>query len=206
VAAVGGLTAGLNAVRDSAAAVSQSAAGLCDRLDLQATREESLLRTLEPLAGLPAALSTLEHLPETSRVHTEVLRTLRRHADAEAARGDQIADILDRITRADADHRRALDALTGRVEAMGRHDRELCDRLSAVGTALETAARRSAAGAAAMEQLGENLAKRDRDLERLVERQNLRWATLVVTAGVLSVAALTAVMVFGYLMLTRGHG
>jgi hypothetical protein len=48
-------------------------------------------------------------------------------------------------------------------------------------------------------------AQRDAELERVLRRQNTRFTTMLIVAIVLSVAALTAVAMVGYLMVNRMH-
>ena len=74
--------------------------------------------------------------------------------------------------------------------------------MSAAGQ-LEQSTRHSAAGTQVLESLRENFKSRDGDLEKVIQRQNARFTTLLIVAIGISVAALIAVGVVGYLLI---HG
>jgi hypothetical protein len=54
-----------------------------------------------------------------------------------------------------------------------------------------------------MEQLRDNQTARDNELQRLLMKQNTRFTSMLAIAIFLSVAALVAVAVIGYLLLVR---
>ena len=56
-----------------------------------------------------------------------------------------------------------------------------------------------------LQQLRDDAAEHSTQLERVMQRQHNRFMTMVAGAVFLSVAALVAVVVMGYLMLSRGH-
>jgi len=55
-----------------------------------------------------------------------------------------------------------------------------------------------------LESLRENLKSRDGELERVIQRQNVRFTTLLIAAICVSITALAAVLVMGYMMMHGG--
>jgi len=71
--------------------------------------------------------------------------------------------------------------------------------MQSLGFALASMSNNSQSSAQVLEQLRDNSARRDGELERVLKRQNTRFTTLLTVAIVLSISALTAVSTFGYL-------
>ena len=79
----------------------------------------------------------------------------------------------------------------------------MADSLNSMSVTLEQASRHSAIGTQVLESLGENLKARDGDLQRVIQRQNVRFTTLMIVAICVSIAAVAAVLVMGYMI---AHG
>ena len=94
---------------------------------------------------------------------------------------------------------KTLDALHQTVASLNEHDLAITGNLTSLGLALESMTNNSTASTHVLEQLRDNSSRRDGELERIIKRQNTRFTTLLTIAIVLSIAALTAVSVFGYL-------
>jgi hypothetical protein len=98
-----------------------------------------------------------------------------------------------------------LEELRQSVDGLNMQDQKITDALYGVGSAMQGVSKSSQASAQVLENLRDNLSRRDSDLERVLQRQNTRFTTMLAIAIVLSAAALTAVAVIGYLMINRMH-
>ncbi len=78
--------------------------GIRDHLERQSARQDDLLKYL---SHLPAAL---EQLPESNRVQAETLKAIHSHLQGQSAQQSKLGDILERISNADGQNGRALDA------------------------------------------------------------------------------------------------
>lgn len=168
-----------------------------DHLDRQSQRQEELIGYL---SHLPDAL---KQIPEASRNQSEALKAIHQQMAQQSASSKQLGDILDRICQASGSHQKVLDALNNRVENLNRHDEAISDNLQNVGSAMQTVSRNSQTSAQILENLRDNMNARDGQLERILLRQNTRFTTMLAVALFLSVAALVAVVIVGYLMLYR---
>jgi chromosome segregation ATPase len=164
-----------------------------DNLEKQGGRQDELLRHL---AHLPEALRAI---PEGNRVQSETLRAIHQQIEHQSGQQQRLADILSRISDADAQQRSTLDALKDRVETLNQHDQAIADNLNHVGSAMQTVSRTSQASAQVLEQMRDNVNSRDGELERILSKQGTRFTTMLAIAIFLSIAALVAVSVIGYL-------
>ena len=64
---------------------------------------------------------------------------------------------------------------------------------------MQSVTKNSHTSAQVLEQLRDNINKRDGELERIMQRQGTRFTTLLAVAIFLSIAALVAVSIIGYL-------
>ena len=174
-------------------ALSDLLLSLRENMERQSARQEELLGHL---AHLPEALRSI---PESGRVQGETLKALQQQIEKQTNQHSQIGQVLDRISQADTRQGRTLEAMHQTVAAMSEHDAAISSNLRTLGAALESVSSNSTAGAQVLEQLRDSTARRDGELERVIRRQNTRFTTLLAVAIVLSIAALTAVSVFGYL-------
>lgn len=69
---------------------------------------------------------------------------------------------------------------------------------------MQNVSRSSESSAQVLQQLRDNMAARDGQLERILHRQNVRFTTILAVAITFSVAALVAVGIVGYLLLRAG--
>jgi len=164
-----------------------------DNLEKQNARQDQLVQTL---AQLP---QSLQQLPESSRVQSETLKAIHSQIEHQNGQQQKLADILDRISAADAQHRSTLDALGERVESLNDQDQRMADNLSSVGSAMQSVSKSSEQSTQVLSQLRDNLNSRDGELERVLHRQGNRFTTMLAVAIFLSIAALVAVGIFGYL-------
>ncbi len=164
-----------------------------ENMEKQSLRQEELLGHL---AGLPEALRAI---PETGRIQGETLRAIQEQIERQSDQHSKLGDVLDRISEADSRQGRTLEALQQTVVSMNEHDQAISGNMQSLGVALESITSNSQSSAVVLEQLRDNSARRDGELERIIKKQNTRFTTMLSIAIVLSISALTAVSVFGYL-------
>lgn len=185
-AAIENLQHGLSAVGDLMS-------GIREHMEKQAKRQDELLGYL---SHLPAAL---ESLPESNRAHAEALKAIHESMNRQGVQQSKLGEILERITQADGQTGRTLDALSDHVEQLRRHDEAVAQNLNQVGDAMENLGKNTAASAAVLEQMRDNTASRDGEIERILQQQGNRFTTLLAVAMFLSISALIAAGVIGYL-------
>ena len=187
-AAIENLQGGINAI-------GELMNGIRNHLDQQSRRQDELLGYL---SHLPAAL---EQLPESNRVQAETLKAIHEQMKGQLDHQSKLGDILERISQADGQNIKALDALQEHVDQLRRHDEAVAQNLSHVGDAMEGLGKNTAASAQVLQQLRDNSASRDGEIQRILQQQTSRFTTLLVVATLLLVAALVGVAALGYFFL-----
>jgi len=168
-----------------------------DNLERQTDRQDELLQYL---SHLPAALETL---PESNRVQAETLKAIHQQVAAANSQQAKLAEILDRLSQAHAADQRTLDELRERMEDLSRHDQRISETLGSVGAAMQSVSTTSASSAQVLQQVRDNINARDGQLERILLKQNTRFTTMLAVAIFLSISALAAVCVVGWLVLNK---
>lgn len=168
-----------------------------DNLEKQSARQEELLGYL---SHLPEALKTL---PENNRIQSDTLKTIQQQFEHQNAQQTKLGEILERISRADDEQGRTLDALQEGVETLREHDRAISENLTNVGAAMQSVSQNSQASTEVLQAMRDNQTVRDREMERILHRQGNRFTTMLAIAIFLSIAALVAVAVIGWLMLNQ---
>jgi hypothetical protein len=184
--AIDGLQRGVSALSDLLTS-------LRDNMERQSQRQEELLGHL---ASLPEALRAI---PEASRTQSEALQAIHTQMERQAGQTEKLSEVLDKMTEADGQQAQTMQAIQRTFASLGDHEQVISQNMQSLGTALESMSGNSHASANVLEKLRDNTARRDGELERVIKRQNIRFTTMLTVAIVLSVAALTAVSVFGYL-------
>jgi chromosome segregation ATPase len=161
----------------------------------QSQRQDQLISHLSALPKL------LEAIPENNRLQCETLKAIQEQLKNHGEQGKTLGDILERLSESGGEQRDLLEGLRERVETLNHQDKAMADSLNSVSAALEQTSRHSAAGTQVLETLRQNLDNRDGNLERAMRRQNERFTALLVTAVCVSVMALVAVLVVGYVVL-----
>jgi chromosome segregation ATPase len=174
-------------------ALSDLLVSLRDNMERQSQRQEQLLNQF---AGLPEVLRSI---PESNRLQGEALSAIQISIERQTSQQSKLGEVLERLSAADNQQARTLDALQQTVVTMNDRDQAISVNLQSLGMAMESMSDNSQASAKVLEQLRDNTARRDGDLERVIKRQNTRFTTMLTIAIVLSVAALSAVSTFGYL-------
>ncbi len=168
-----------------------------DNLERQNDRQAEMMQLL---GNLPEVLKSI---PESGAAQTETLRAIAEQIKYQNAQQAQLGDVLEKLTESGGDQRETLDTLRQRVESLNEHDRNIADSLGSVGQAMQTVSRTSHTSAQVLEQMRDNINSREGELQRLLTKQGARYTTMLAIAIFLSIAALAAVCVMGYIMLNK---
>ena len=185
--------AAIDQLQNGVGALSDLMNSIRESLERQSHRQEELLQYL---SHLPQAL---QQLPESNRVQGETLKAIHSQIEKQTTQQNRLGDILERISQADNKQARTLDAIQERVDSLTEHDQAISQNLNTLGEALHAVSENSQASAHVLGQLRDNATKRDGELEKVIRKQNTRFTTLLAVAIVLSVCALVAVSIFGWL-------
>ena len=166
-----------------------------ENMDSQGRRQD------EMLAYLSALPKVLETIPENNRIQGETLKAIHEQLLHQAGQQETLGEILNKISQSDGDQRDLLDGLRERVETLNAQDKSMADSLNNVGTALESVSRSSSASTEVLGHMRDNMKSRDADLEAVLHRQGVRFTTLLAVAIFISISALVAVVVMGYLIM-----
>ena len=188
--AIGQLQDGFNALTGLMGAVK-------DSLDKQNQRQDELVRVLGQLP------ETLRSIPETGAAQTETLKAIAEQIKYQNAQQAKLGDILEKVSEAEGSQKDILESLRDRVDNLGDQDRTLADSLNNVGAAMQTVSKHSSTSAQVLEQMRDNINSRESDLQRMMNKQSARYTTMLAIAIFLSIAALAAVCVIGYLLIIK---
>jgi chromosome segregation ATPase len=166
-----------------------------DNLEKQNQRQDELMSAL---TTLPAVL---ESLPEANRMHGETLTAIRQQIESQSNQHERLGDILNKIGMTTGEQKQMVDALRSRVEDLHKTDTSIAEYLNNVGSSLKDVSQNSASTTQVLSQMRDNIDSRDGELQRVLQKQGSRFTTMLATAIFLSIAALVAVCVMGYLML-----
>lgn len=168
-----------------------------DHLDKQSTRQDELLKYLSHLPEV------LQSIPESNRVNAETLRGIQQHLSAQNDAQARLAEILDNIGKTGGETRQAMDEIRQGVQTLGQYDQRMSEALSGVGSAMKDVSRNSETSTEVLQTLRDNLNRHDEELERIIQRQNSRFTTLLVVAIVLAILSLATVLALGYVLLNQ---
>ena len=170
-----------------------------ENLERQGGRQDQLL---EHLSKLPALL---EQLPESSRLQGETLKALHQELSAQHTNQQRLTEILDHVSKSSAAQHEALDGLSDRMDRARQTDEQIASNLGNVSSTMQELGRTTTAGANLMESMRDNMSSRDNDLQQVLLKQGQRFTVMLSIAIFLSIAALVAVAVIGYLLLMKPH-
>ena len=171
-----------------------------DNLDHQNRRQDELLKALQQL---PQVLNTI---PESTRVQTETLQAIHKQIEGQSAQQEKLGEILNKIGTTTGEQREVVDELRDRVEEIHKTDTTIADYLNNVGNSMKDVSSNSKMTGDVLAQMRDNLDARDGQIERVLHRQGTRFTTMLAIAIFLSIAALVAVSIIGYLMINRPGG
>jgi DNA repair exonuclease SbcCD ATPase subunit len=187
----------LNHLQEGFQSLTELMGAIRQNLETQGRRQDELL---QHLSALPKAL---EMIPESNRIHGQTLQAIHEQIVGQSQQTETLGDILEKLSQSGGDQKDLLEGLRERMETLNHQDKAMADSLNTVGAAMESASRNSATSAEVLTHLRDNLRTRDADLEQVLHRQGVRFTTMLAVAIFLSVGALVAVVVMGYLMM---HG
>jgi methyl-accepting chemotaxis protein len=168
-----------------------------DNLNDQGRRQDELLTYL---SHLPKAI---EGIPETNRLQVESLKAISLRLEHQNTQQNLIGEILGKLADADHQQKQAMEDVAARVENVAEQNKTISENLSNVGSAMQTVSKNSAASADVLEQVRDNIEKRDGQLERLLHKQATRFTSLLYVAIFLSIAALVAVVILMVQMMNK---
>jgi uncharacterized phage infection (PIP) family protein YhgE len=184
--AIGNLQTGVGALTDLMNSIR-------DNMEAQGRRQQELLGYL---SHLPQAL---EALPEAGRLQGETLKAIHQQLATQNGQQNRLGDILEKIVQSDGDRRKSVDGLRESVEDLRQQDAAISDGLGNIGLAMQHVSRASEASTQVFEQLRQSQTARESELQSTLARQNARLTTMLAIAIGLSIIALAAVGVVGYL-------
>jgi uncharacterized protein (UPF0335 family) len=185
----------LEQLRSAVGALGELMTGIRDNLENNAKRQDEMLSYL---AHLPQAL---QQLPESARVQGEALKAIQLRMERQSTEQQHLAELLERISTADQVNGKTLEGLQQRVDTLNQHDKAIAENLNEVGEAMQSLGRHSETSALVLKAMREDTSTRNGELERILQRQGSRFTTMLAVAIFLSIAALAAVGVIGYLLL-----
>ncbi|HEY0009176.1 MAG TPA: hypothetical protein VGB55_10670 [Tepidisphaeraceae bacterium] len=171
--------------------------GIRENLERQGQRNDELM---QHLARLPAAL---EQLPESNRMQGETLRALHQELSQQNGQQQRLAEILDHVSKSSSSQSEVLEGLQERVDRMRQTDEQIASNLNDVGATMQELGRSTSTGAQILESLRDNMSSRDSELQQVLLRQGTRFTVMLSIAIFLSISALVAVAVIGYLLLMK---
>ena len=191
--------AAIEQLQSGVGALAELMTGIRENLERTAKRQDELVQYLSHLPG------ALQQLPESARLQNETLKTIQLRMERQSEEQHRLAEILERMNEADQTHGRTLDALRERVDTLNEHDRSIAENLNGVGSAMKSLSQHTESSTMVLKQLREDTTTRDGELERILHRQGNRFTTMLAVAIFLSISALAAVGVVGYLLLNQAR-
>ena len=189
--------AAINQLQEGFTTLTDLMGAIRDNLDRQNRRQDELVQAMQQL---PQVLGSI---PESNRMQSETLSAIRLSIEGQSGQQQKLADILGKISETTGEQRQMVDALRGRVEDIHKTDTTIADYLNNVGESMKDVSRNSQTSAQVLEQMRDNIDARDGQLERVLHRQGVRFTTMLAVAIFLSIAALVAVGVIGYLLMNQ---
>lgn len=192
-----GQRAAISRLQESFDSLTDLMGSIRENMDRQTKRQDELLNYLSHLPEV------LRSIPESSRIHGETLKAIHQQLERQNIQQEKLGDILGKLSEGDVENRETIGEIRQRVEAIRETDEKISANLSNLGSALQSVSHTSAAGAQVLDQMCNRLDTRDGQLEMILQRQGTRFTTMLSIAIFLSVAALVAVSVIGYLLIVR---
>jgi predicted XRE-type DNA-binding protein len=165
-----------------------------DHLEAQGQRHDQLISHLSHLPKV------MDLIPETSRVQSETLKAIHQQLEQQNISQRQLANILERISQTGGDQRKILDSLRERMDMLNEHDQVIADNLTGFGAAMQSVSRNSQTSAQVLEQLRDNMARRDDQIETILKSYNSRFIILLSVVSFFAIGAFLSVI---YLLWNR---
>jgi small-conductance mechanosensitive channel len=171
-----------------------------DNLEKQNQRQDELLGALQQLPQV------LQSIPESNRMQGETLTAIRQQIEGQTNQQVKLHEILTHIGKTTGEQRQMVDALRDRVEEIHKTDTTIADYLNNVGQSMKDVSSNSKTTSEVLGQMRDNWDTRDGQIERVLHRQGVRFTTMLAVAIFLSIAALVAVGVIGWMLLNQRQG
>ncbi len=168
-----------------------------DNLERQNVRQSELAQYLSSLPQV------LEMMPESNRMQGEALKAIHQQLASHSAQQEKLSDILDKLHSGGGEQREMIEQLQQRVETVNQNDQALAEHLQGVGAAMQSVSKSSSTSTQVLENMRDNINSRDGQLERILHKQNTRFTTMLAVAIFISIVALAAVCVMGYLLIMK---
>jgi chromosome segregation ATPase len=189
--------AAIHNLQDGFSTLTDLMSSIKDNLERQNERQGELSRYLSSLPQV------LEMMPESNRMQGEALKAIHQQLASHTAQQEKLSDILNRLNDTGGEQREMLEQLQQRVETVNQNDQSLAEHLQNVGLAMQSVSKNSSTSTQVLENMRDNINSRDGQLERILHKQNTRFTTMLAVAIFISVAALAAVCVMGYLLVVK---
>jgi archaellum component FlaC len=160
-----------------------------ENLGDQGRRQDELLSYL---SHLPKAI---EGIPETNRLQVESLKAISARLEQQNNQQNLIGEILGKLADNDNEQKKVVEDVRSRVENVAEQNKSISDNLSSVGSAMQTVSKNSQASAQVLEQVRDNIEKRDGQLERMMQKQAARFTWMLLISIFLAISALVAVVI-----------
>ena len=147
----------------------------------------------------PICRRRCSHFRKRAAWQAETLEAIQQQMQGQSAQQQKLGEILERMGDAGTAHGKTLETVQDHVQAMLGHDQKISENLGNVGSAMETVSEHSKTSAQVLQQMRDNMSSHDGEMQRMLAKQGSRFTALLVMAMVLSIAAIVAVGVFGYL-------
>lgn len=187
--------AAIQQLQDGFTTLTDLMSAIRDNLENQNQRQNELMGALQQLPQL------LESLPENHRVQSETLKAICQQIESQSSQQERLSQVLSRIGDNTGEQKQMVDALRNRVEDLHKSDTTIADYLNNVGSALKDVSKSNETSAQVLGQMRDHQSARDTELQTALHRQGTRFTTMLAAAIFLSIAALVAVCVMGYLMI-----
>ena len=189
--------AAIQQLQDGFSTLTDLMGGIRENLERQNARQAELMQYLSSLPQV------LEQLPESNRMQGEALKAIHQQLASQNAQQSKLSEILERVAETGGQQRELIEDLAERVETVKANDETIASHLQSVGEAMQSVSRNSHDSSQVLQNMRDNLNSRDGQLERILHRQNTRFTTMLAIAIFLSISALAAVCVVGYLLIIK---
>jgi hypothetical protein len=171
-------------------AMSEVMGTIRNNLERQSKRQDEMIEYLLLLPQL------IQQIPANARSQREAITSIQRQLEKQDVQNAQVARVLDRISKADGEQRRALEAVQDRVEWINRNEHGLTQSLSNVGLLLQNMSRDGDVSNQVLRQIRDTLTSRENKLFLAFKRQS-RLNLLLLSGLLTTVTALTATGMLG---------
>ncbi len=168
-----------------------------DGIDRSGKRQDELANYFSQLPEV------IRSLPESTRANGDALRAIHQQLEQQHNHQEKLSAILQKLSEGDGESREAMTEIRDQVNNIRETDQAISSSLSSLGSALQTVSSNSTAGAHVLQGMRERLDERDQQLEQILHRQGTRFTSMLAVAIFLSVSALVAVCVIGYLLINK---